>query len=102
MRVFDVSGVCGATYSAASTDTAAALSSTVLTDAAGRVCKAISFSVETNSIRWAIGTPTQAGLGYVGAAGAFFRVTGEANCAAFKFISAANGVHATLQITPEY
>lgn len=102
MRIFEISGVCGDTYSVASTDTAAGAAAAKLLDANSRRCKALSISTETAAIRYAIGTPTQAGLGHLAAAGSFLRVTGEANCAAFKWISAANGVHATLQITPEY
>ena len=102
MRVFEVNGACGDTYTATSTDTAAALAAVKLLDANSRVCKAINFTVETQTIRWAIGTATQAGVGHSAAAGTSWRVTGEGNVKAFTFISAAAGVHGTLHITPEY
>ena len=95
-------GKSGSTYKVSSTDTAVAMAAGVLTDATMGEIDSVTITVETNSIRIAIGTPTQAGLGHLLAAGDSIEIKGSSDCNNLKWISAAAGVHGSLQITPRY
>lgn len=98
-RNFD--GVAGTTESAASTDTAQSLSSTVLESTSGARPNGLILTIEDAAIRYSWNaTPTQAGLGHIGAIGSTIVLNSSQMVQKFQFISATAGVHAALQVTP--
>jgi len=99
MRMY---GKAGSTYKVASTDTAVGMAAGVLVDIAMGLIDSVSIAVETNNIRVAIGTPTQAGVGILLYPGDVIEIEGNSDCNNLSWISAANGVHGALQITPRY
>jgi hypothetical protein len=104
MRTFEIMGVVGVHTRLTSTDTAQSLPAGLLLDTTLNLkIKAATFMFETNHIRVAIGaTPTQAGIGFLMEEGDSIRITGYANLANLKYISAANGVAGYIQVMPEY
>ncbi len=98
MRILD--GKAGTTQQVASTDTAQALPTSSV-KLSGINSNGAIISVETNAIRYVFNaTPTQAGLGHYAAAGSVIVLNNAQMVNTFRFISSANGVHGTLQITP--
>ena len=97
-----IHGKSGDTYKVASTDTAAGLAADVLTHTTMGIIDSVTITVETQNIRIAIGTPTQAGVGVLLYPGDVLKIKGNADCNSLKWISASAGVHGSLQITPCY
>ena len=104
MRVFETMGTIGVSTKLTSTNTAQALPSTLLVDpTSGRDIAAATLVFETNDIRIAFNVdPTQAGLGVNMEDGDSYRIVGTENLKSFKFISAVNNVHGSVQVVPEY
>lgn len=92
----------GTTVSAASTNTAQALSATTATLTSGtRRVSSVLITVETKGIRGAFGSTPTTSLGHLFSAGDALRLFGP-EVTQFQFISAVAGEHATLQITPYF
>ena len=95
-------GVSGITYKVDSTNAAVGLAAGKLIDATMGPIDRVTLTCETNNIRVAIGTATQAGTGELLYPGDSVEVEGNLDCQAVTWISAAAGVHGALQITPKY
>lgn len=95
-------GVSGSTYPVTSTNSAVGLAAGVLIDTTMGPIDRVTLTCETNNIRVAIGTATQAGTGELLYPGDSIEIEGNADCKAVTWISAANGVHGVLQVTPKY
>jgi len=98
-------GTPGPTVRIASTDTATALPTSVLT-VLGVSTRGAIISVETYAIRVAFGgtTPTQgaSGVGHYIEAGGGIRVYGLTAMQNLKYINSTNGQNAIIQVTPLY
>jgi len=97
--VISLVGRAGTTQSKASTDTAQLLTDAVTIP---NGCISAVITCETNNVRIAFGTnPTQAGLGHLLYVGQSYKIGNPQAVRDFRFISAANGVHGLIQVTPE-
>ena len=105
LRVVLIDGVPGATARYTSTDLAQSLPAAVIT-VAGKTAVGIEVSVETQSVRVGFGgaTLTQgaSGVGHLLPSGTIQKYFGSQVMSTFRYISAANGVHGALVITPFY
>jgi len=104
-RDLTMTGIYGPTVRMVSSDTAQSFSANVLANTDGEPSDSVIITCESNDIRigW-MTTPTQgaSGVGHLLSSGDTFRIVGRDNILRFKFISAVNGIHGVLQITPEY
>jgi len=106
MRTFSTMGTMGVTTRIATTDSSAAITSTLLYDSAtSRHAGAATITVETKNVRIAFGAdPTQgaSGLGHLLYPGDSWRIVGRENLEDFRIISATNAQAGAYQITVEY
>ncbi len=106
LKMIQFDGTPEETVTLTSSDVAQALSASILSNA-GRTCKGMLITVETNPVRIALGgaTPTQGStpdLGHVLDVGSTARFYGEMMAAGFKYISANSGNAGYIQLTPLY
>ena len=107
MRIIKFTGIAGTTVNETTTDTAqtidAGITDIAFKNSDGVLISSLLVTCITSAVRYCFNAvPVEAGLGHVLAVNDSIEIFGAANIRAFKFISAASGVHGVLSLTPFY